>query len=91
MFCNDRYPRAVNYDGELKNDKDWKKETVLVKRGASIGTGAVILPGVTIGSWAMVGAGSVVTKDVPEYATVVGNPAYRIDISEEKFDELNKG
>ncbi len=75
MFTNDRYPRAVNPDGSLQTEADWKMEKTLVKKGASIGSGAVIMPGVTIGEGAMVGGGAVVTKDVPPGATVVGNPA----------------
>ncbi len=75
MFTNDRYPRAVNADGSLQTEADWTVEKTLVQRGASIGTGAVIMPGITIGEGAMVGGGAVVTKDVPAGATVVGNPA----------------
>lgn len=75
VFANDRFPRAVNPDGSLKTESDWTTEPVLVRRGASIGAGAVVLPGVTVGTWAMVGAGSVVTSDVPPHAIVRGNPA----------------
>lgn len=74
-FTNDRYPRAVNASGELKSDTDWEVEATVVKKGASIGAGAVILCGITIGENAMVGAGSVVTKNVLPNTTVVGNPA----------------
>jgi acetyltransferase-like isoleucine patch superfamily enzyme len=74
-FANDKYPRAVNPDGSLKGDGDWEVLPTLVREGASIGAGAVVLPGVTIGRWAMVGAASVVTRDVPEQRLVVGNPA----------------
>lgn len=74
MFTNDRFPRATR-DGHSKTREDWVMEKTLVKRGASIGSNATILPGVTIGEGAMVGAGSVVTKDVPAGVTVVGNPA----------------
>jgi acetyltransferase-like isoleucine patch superfamily enzyme len=74
-FTNDRYPRAVNPDGAPQSDDDWTVEPTLVREGASIGAGAVVLPGVTIGRWAMVGAGAVVTRDVPEQTLVVGNPA----------------
>jgi UDP-2-acetamido-3-amino-2,3-dideoxy-glucuronate N-acetyltransferase len=74
-FINDRFPRAVNDGGELKTEADWKLEVTRVKRRASIGTGSTILCGVTIGEGAIVGAGSVVTKDVPDGATVAGNPA----------------
>jgi acetyltransferase-like isoleucine patch superfamily enzyme len=74
-FINDSYPRAVTSDGHLQTAKDWKVERTLVKKGASIGSGATILANVTIGENAIVGAGSVVTKDVPANAIVVGNPA----------------
>lgn len=74
-FINDRYPRAVNPDGSLKQTKDWKVTSTSVRKGASIGTGATILCGVTIGKAALVGAGSVVTDDVPEGMIVAGNPA----------------
>ena len=74
-FINDRFPRATNTDGKLQTEADWKCEITLVKKGASIGSGATILCGVTIGARAIVGAGSVVTKDVPDGAIVAGNPA----------------
>jgi UDP-2-acetamido-3-amino-2,3-dideoxy-glucuronate N-acetyltransferase len=77
-FTNDRVPRAVNPDGSLKTDADWQVSATLVRRGAALGANATILPGVTIGRWAMVGSGSVVTHDVAEYELVVGNPAHRI-------------
>ncbi len=73
-FINDTYPRATA-SGELQTEKDWKVETTLVKKGASIGSGATILANVTIGENALVGAGSVVTKDVPANTVVAGNPA----------------
>ena len=75
MFTNDLFPRATNRDGSLQTDADWKCVKTLVKRGASIGSGATLLCGITIGERAMIGAGSVVTKDVPADAVVVGNPA----------------
>jgi UDP-2-acetamido-3-amino-2,3-dideoxy-glucuronate N-acetyltransferase len=75
MFINDRLPRAVTSDGELKGKSDWHEEKTVVRRGASIGSNATILCGVTIGEGAMIGAGSVVTKDVPPRAVVAGNPA----------------
>lgn len=74
MFINDRYPRAT-VGGRLQTEADWQVIPTLVKRGASIGSGAVILCGVTIGERAMVGAGAVVTRDVPDFAIVVGVPA----------------
>ena len=74
-FINDTYPRATAAGGELQTEKDWKVEKTLVKRGASIGSGATILANVTIGENALVGAGSVVTKDVPADTVVAGNPA----------------
>lgn len=74
-FINDRYPRATTEEGELKTDKDWTCTPTLVKKGASIGSSATILCGVTIGEKALVGAGSVVTEDVPPDTTVIGNPA----------------
>jgi UDP-2-acetamido-3-amino-2,3-dideoxy-glucuronate N-acetyltransferase len=74
-FTNDLYPRATTTDGKLQTEADWKCLSTLVKRGASIGSGATLLCGITIGECAVVGAGSVVTKDVPPYAVVAGNPA----------------
>jgi len=75
MFTNDTYPRATSLEGKLQTEADWKVERTLVKRGASIGTGATILPNVCIGENAIVGAGSVITRDVPANAVVAGNPA----------------
>lgn len=74
-FINDSYPRATNPGGELQTEADWAVEKTLVKQGASIGSGSTILSRVTIGEEAIVGAGSVVTKDVPARAVVAGNPA----------------
>jgi acetyltransferase-like isoleucine patch superfamily enzyme len=74
-FINDAYPRATNPEGELQSEKDWKVEPTLVKKGASIGSGATILSNLVIGENALVGAGSVVTRDVPDNAIVAGNPA----------------
>src|SRR5262249_42963724 len=75
MFTNDRYPRATNADGSLQTAQDWSVERTLVKRGASIGSNATIVSGVTIGHLALVGAGSVVTKDIADFAVVTGVPA----------------
>ncbi|MGB8473914.1 MAG: acyltransferase [Candidatus Acidiferrum sp.] len=74
-FINDSYPRATTAGGELQSEADWSVEKTLVKQGASIGSGSTILSQVTIGEEAIVGAGSVVTKDVPARAVVAGNPA----------------
>lgn len=75
ILTNDKVPRAINPDGSPKRAADWVRGEILVKRGASIGAGAVVLPGVTVGSFAMVGAGAVLTRDVPDHGLVVGNPA----------------
>jgi acetyltransferase-like isoleucine patch superfamily enzyme len=75
QFINDRYPRATRADGTPQTEADWTLQRTLVRRGASIGTGAVILGGIEIGARATVGAGAVVTRDVPPGATVTGNPA----------------
>jgi acetyltransferase-like isoleucine patch superfamily enzyme len=74
-FINDTYPRATTTGGQLQTEADWKVERTLVKKGASIGSGCTILANVTIGENAIVGAGSVVTKDVPANSVVFGNPA----------------
>jgi acetyltransferase-like isoleucine patch superfamily enzyme len=74
-FTNDSYPRATTGSGELQTQSDWKVEPTTVKQGASIGSGVTILPNVTIGERAIVGAGSMVTRDVPAGAIVAGNPA----------------
>jgi len=74
-FVNDSYPRATTPDGGLQTEADWHVEKTLVKRGASIGSGATILANLTIGENAIVGAGSVVTRDVPPDTIVAGNPA----------------
>jgi acetyltransferase-like isoleucine patch superfamily enzyme len=75
MFINDKHPRATNGAGELARDGDWELAPTTVERGASIGSGAVVLGGVRIGAGALVGAGAVVTRDVSPGATVVGSPA----------------
>ena len=74
-FINDTYPRATASDGVLQTEADWKVETTLIKKGASIGSGATILSNVVVGEEAIIGAGSVVTKSVPSGAIVAGNPA----------------
>jgi acetyltransferase-like isoleucine patch superfamily enzyme len=81
-FINDSYPRATNLDGRQQTEADWNVEKTLVKRGASIGSGATILSQVVVGEYAIVGAGSVVTRSVPPNSIVAGNPAriVRLDI-----------
>jgi UDP-2-acetamido-3-amino-2,3-dideoxy-glucuronate N-acetyltransferase len=74
-FINDLYPRATNEDGGLQTEEDWVCVSTLIKQGASIGSGAVLMGGITVGEKAIVGAGSVVTKDVPADTIVAGNPA----------------
>jgi UDP-2-acetamido-3-amino-2,3-dideoxy-glucuronate N-acetyltransferase len=74
-FINDRFPRATTTEGKLQGEVDWDCQRTLVKTGASIGSGATLLGGITIGENALIGAGSVVTKDVPPNAIVAGNPA----------------
>ena len=74
-FINDKYPRSTSKNGGLQTGEDWKVEPTIVKRNASIGSGATILCNVTIGENAIIGAGSVVTKDVPANTIVAGNPA----------------
>lgn len=75
MLLNDKHPRAINSDGSPKADSDWVASEGLIGHGASIGGGAVVLPGVRVGRMALVGSGAVVTRDVPERGIVVGNPA----------------
>ncbi len=74
-FINDTYPRATAPDGSLQTEKDWHVENTLIKQGASIGSGATILSNITVGEHAIVGAGSVVTKNVAAHSIVAGNPA----------------
>jgi acetyltransferase-like isoleucine patch superfamily enzyme len=75
VFTNDRFPRAINPDGSIKSADDWHVRRSLVRYGAAVGSRSVVLPGITIGRWALVAAGAVVTKDVPDHALVGGNPA----------------
>jgi len=88
VFTNDRYPRSTA-NGKLQTEADWVCVPTLVKRGASIGSGAVLLCGITIGENAMIGAGSVVTRDVPACATVAGNPARIVRPRSQKADGTN--
>ena len=74
-FTNDKHPRAVTPDGSLSSDDDWTVSPILVRSGASIGASAVILPGVTLGAWCLVGAGAIVSRNVPDHGIVTGNPA----------------
>src|SRR4051812_27998572 len=75
MLLNDKHPRAINPDGTPKQESDWQVSEGVIGHGAAFGGGAVVLPGVHIGRWALVGSGAVVTRDVPERGIVVGNPA----------------
>lgn len=75
VFTNDKKPRSINPDGSLKGGDDWQVSETLVRHGASIGAHATIVCGITIGAWAMIGAGAVVTRSVPDYGLVFGNPA----------------
>ena len=78
VFTNDQFPRAVNPDGTLKSGDDWESVGVTVHEGAAVGARSVCIAPVTIGRWALVGAGSTVVKDVPDFALVVGSPAKRV-------------
>lgn len=75
IFTNDKLPRAINADGSRKSDDDWEIGPINVGTGASLGAGSILLPNVNVGTFALVGAGAVVTRNVPNYAIVVGNPA----------------
>jgi len=83
-FINDKYPRSINANGTLQTEADWKVVPTVVKRGASIGTSSTILCGITVGEYSVVGAGSVVTKHVPPYTVVAGNPARVLRLLEKK-------
>jgi acetyltransferase-like isoleucine patch superfamily enzyme len=88
-FINDSYPRATTVEGSLQTEADWKVEQTVIKKHASIGSGATILSNITIGENALVGAGSVVTKDVPPNAIVAGNPARILRYIEEALGSHN--
>lgn len=86
-FINDSYPRATAGDGKLQTEADWKVERTVIRKGASIGSGATVLSDITIGENAIVGAGSVVTKDVPPNSIVAGNPARILRYIEESKED----
>jgi len=88
-FTNDMYPRATAADGALQTEADWKVERTVVRKGASVGSGATILCNISIGENAIVGAGSVVTKDVPANAIVAGNPARIMRYIDQKTEMSN--
>lgn len=88
VFTNDKLPRAINADGTAKSADDWQVTPTLVKYGAAIGSNAVLVCGITVGRWAMIGSGSVVTKDVPDYGLVVGNPARLIGYVDENGNRI---
>jgi acetyltransferase-like isoleucine patch superfamily enzyme len=87
-FINDSYPRATSVEGNLQTDADWKVERTVIKTGASVGSGSTILSRVTVGENAIVGAGSVVTKDVPPNSIVAGNPAKLLRYIEKPLETL---
>jgi len=89
MFINDKYPRATTPDGDLQTETDWRVEPTVIKKGASIGSGATILSNTKIGENAIVGAGSVVTRDVPPNAIVTGNPARVVRYINEPKESAN--
>ena len=89
VFINDSYPRATTVVGNMQTESDWKVERTIIKKGASIGSGATILSNRSIGENAIVGAGSVVTKDVPPNAVVAGNPARILRYIQEKTGSHN--
>jgi UDP-2-acetamido-3-amino-2,3-dideoxy-glucuronate N-acetyltransferase len=89
-FTNDLFPAAINLDGELKSPDDWEMKPTFVETGAAIGANATILCGITIGKHALIGAGAVVTKDVPDYAIMIGNPARRIGDRRDQVSDAPK-
>jgi acetyltransferase-like isoleucine patch superfamily enzyme len=89
MFINDSYPRATTSDGNLQTEADWKVERTVIKKGASVGSGAAILSNIQIGENAIVGAGSVVTKNVPPNSIVAGNPARILRYIEQPVEGYN--
>ncbi len=89
-FTNDKHPRAINPDGSIKKIGEWEMLKTLVKYGASVGANATILPGITIGKWALVGAGAVVTKDVPDFGIVVGTPAKLVGYTDQGGKEVKQ-
>jgi len=91
VFTNDKYPRAIKLNGELKTKDDWEISNTLIKKGASLGANSTILPGITIGKFAMIGSGSVVTKDVVDFGLVCGNPAVLLGFVCECGKPLKKG
>tara|TARA_Y100000310_G_C20343758_1_gene651051 strand:+ start:218 stop:739 length:522 start_codon:yes stop_codon:yes gene_type:complete len=74
-LTNDKNPRAINENEEIKTEDDWEVGKILIKKGASLGAGTIVLPNTTIGEFAMIGSGSIVTKDIPDYGLAYGNPA----------------
>jgi acetyltransferase-like isoleucine patch superfamily enzyme len=88
-FTNDMYPRATAADGNLQTEADWKVDRTVIRKGASVGSGATILCNISIGENAIVGAGSVVTKDVPANAIVAGNPARVLRYVDRKMETSN--
>jgi acetyltransferase-like isoleucine patch superfamily enzyme len=91
VFVNDSYPRATRPNGELQTEADWKVERTVIKKGASVGSGATILSRVTVGENAIVGAGAVVTKDVPPNTVVAGNPARVLRTLEKPMEATHVG
>lgn len=90
VFTNDKLPRAINADGSLKSAYDWEISYTHVGYGTAIGANSVLVCGIKVGKWAMIGSGSVVTKDVPDYGLVVGNPARLIGYIDANGDRLDQ-